>query len=100
MRYFQKSGFLYVLLLTITGLAANRCADDPDPKIIPFEDTSYKWDSALEFSHEIHAGKNGIDCKFCHDAALDGKTEGIPLKNVCLKCHKEVTGDTTQENGK
>ena len=52
------------------------------------------------FSHRIHAGDNGIDCKYCHSSARVSKTSGIPSLNVCMNCHKsiyEYTGETTAD---
>lgn len=93
MRYSQQSGFLLVFLLLTIGLGSNRCTRGSDPKILPV-DESYKPDKPIEFSHDLHAGKLGIDCKDCHNSAIDGKKEGIPTTNVCTKCHKEVKGGT------
>ncbi len=99
MRDFQQSGFLFVFLLLTIGLGVNRCTSGADPEILPV-DESYKPDQPIEFSHEIHAGKNGIDCKFCHNAEFDEKNTGIPSANICMKCHKEVKEDTAQRSGK
>jgi cytochrome c551/c552 len=44
----------------------------------------------IHFSHRIHAGDNGIDCKYCHSSARVSKTSGIPSLNVCMNCHKSV----------
>jgi hypothetical protein len=99
MRDFQQSGFLLILLVLIMGLTANRCTSGADPEILPV-DESYKPDQLIEFSHDIHAGKNGIDCKFCHNAEFDEKNTGIPSMDVCMKCHKEVKGNPAQRSGK
>jgi hypothetical protein len=50
----------------------------------------YKPEQPIEFSHKIHAGQNGIQCEYCHTAALKGKTAGIPSLNVCMNCHAHV----------
>ncbi len=57
----------------------------------------------IHFSHKIHAGDNGIDCKYCHSSARVSKTSGIPSLNVCMNCHKsiyEYNGETTAEHSK
>lgn len=59
-------------------------------------DQGYEPIQPIHFSHKIHAGDNGIDCKYCHSAARVSKTSGIPSLNVCMNCHKNVsefTGD-------
>lgn len=96
MKGFQQSGFLLIFLLLTIGLASNRCTGGSDTEILPV-DESYKPDQPIEFPHDIHAGKLGIDCKYCHNANVDGKKEGIPAANVCMNCHKQVTGNSTEQ---
>ena len=59
----------------------------------------YKPEQPINFSHKIHAGTQKIDCNYCHSAARNSKTAGIPSANVCMNCHKfidqgPVTGTT------
>ncbi len=54
-------------------------------------DTGYKPVQAIEFSHRVHAGDNGIDCEYCHSSAKNSKTSGIPSVDVCMNCHKMIT---------
>ena len=50
----------------------------------------------IAFSHKIHAGDNKIDCQYCHSAAKNSKTSGIPSVNVCMNCHKNI-GEVAEE---
>lgn len=66
-------------------------------------DQGYQPVQPIHFSHKIHAGDNGIDCKYCHSSARVSKTSGIPSLNVCMNCHKsiyEYNGETTPEHSK
>ncbi|WP_338734140.1 cytochrome c3 family protein [Mangrovimonas cancribranchiae] len=66
-------------------------------------DQGYQPVQPIHFSHKIHAGDNGIDCKYCHSSARVSKTSGIPSLNVCMNCHKSVyeyKGETTAEYSK
>jgi mono/diheme cytochrome c family protein len=54
-------------------------------------DQGYKPVQPIHFSHKIHAGDNGIDCKYCHSSARVSKTSGIPALNVCMNCHKNIS---------
>ncbi|MTG96853.1 MULTISPECIES: c-type cytochrome [Myroides] len=66
-------------------------------------DKGYEPVQPIHFSHKIHAGDNGIDCKYCHSAARSSKTSGIPSLNVCMNCHKnisEFTGEAGKDYGK
>jgi mono/diheme cytochrome c family protein len=53
-------------------------------------DQNYQPVQPIHFSHKIHAGDNGIDCKYCHSAARVSKNSGIPSLNVCMNCHKNI----------
>lgn len=53
-------------------------------------DQGYEPVQPIHFSHKIHAGDNGIDCKYCHSSARVSKTSGIPSLNVCMNCHKNI----------
>jgi mono/diheme cytochrome c family protein len=44
----------------------------------------------IKFPHKLHAGKNKINCQYCHSGAEKGKTAGIPSANVCMNCHKYI----------
>jgi cytochrome c551/c552 len=55
---------------------------------------SYQPSQPIAFPHSVHAGTNGIDCKYCHSSVTKSKSAGIPSVNVCMNCHKQVTGRT------
>ena len=60
-------------------------------------DQDYAPIQPIHYSHRIHAGSNGINCKYCHSAARVSKNAGIPSLNVCMNCHKNIAevSDTT-----
>ena len=63
-------------------------------------DQGYEPVQPIHYSHRIHAGDNGIDCKYCHSSARVSKHSGIPSLNVCMNCHKsiyEVSPETATE---
>ena len=53
----------------------------------------YQPSQPIAFPHDVHAGKNGIDCKYCHNSVTKSKTAGIPTVNVCMNCHKQIQGE-------
>ena len=55
---------------------------------------NYQPSQPIAFPHSVHAGTNGIDCKYCHSSVTKSKTAGIPSVNVCMNCHKQVNGRT------
>lgn len=51
---------------------------------------NYAPEQPIKFSHEVHAGKNGIDCQYCHDGARRSKHAVIPATNTCMNCHTAI----------
>ena len=60
-------------------------------------DQDYAPIQPIHYSHRIHAGSNGISCKYCHSSSRVSKHSGIPSLNVCMNCHKSIAevSDTT-----
>jgi len=58
---------------------------------------NYQPSQPIEFPHSVHAGTNGIDCKYCHNSVTESKTAGLPTVNVCMNCHKQVKGTTAEQ---
>jgi len=64
-------------------------------------DQNYEPIQPIHYSHKIHAGDNGIDCKYCHSSSRESKHSGIPSLNVCMNCHvniSEVAESTATED--
>ena len=55
--------------------------------------SAYQQTQPIQFPHDIHAGKNGIDCKYCHNSVEKSKSAGVPTVNVCMNCHKQIQGN-------
>lgn len=41
------------------------------------------------FNHQIHAGKLGMDCRYCHSHVEKGAEANIPSVTTCYGCHAE-----------
>jgi mono/diheme cytochrome c family protein len=54
---------------------------------------NYQPSQPIAFPHDKHAGINGIDCKYCHNSVTKSKSAGIPTVNVCMNCHKQISGE-------
>lgn len=60
----------------------------------------YQPSQPIEFPHTVHAGINGIDCKYCHNSVTKSKSAGLPTVNVCMNCHKQINGNTPEQQEK
>ena len=47
----------------------------------------------IDFSHQIHAGKLGMDCLYCHPGAAKSPIANIPAVGTCMGCHKIAASD-------
>lgn len=57
----------------------------------------YKPTQPVAFEHSLHAGKLGIDCKYCHSTVAVSRHASVPALNVCMNCHlivRQRTGQT------
>jgi mono/diheme cytochrome c family protein len=61
---------------------------------------NYQPSQVIEFNHTIHAGVNKIDCKYCHNTVEKSRTAGIPTVNVCMNCHKGISGRDDAQKAK
>jgi len=49
-----------------------------------------KIEQPIEFPHDIHAGKMGINCMYCHTYARRSRVSGIPPLRKCIGCHQSI----------
>ncbi len=50
----------------------------------------YAPEQPIKYSHKLHAGNLGIDCKYCHSTVEVSKQASVPSVNTCMNCHKGV----------
>lgn len=44
----------------------------------------------VPYSHALHAGKLGIDCRYCHTTVEKSAMAAVPPTQVCMNCHKAI----------
>ncbi|TFW29002.1 cytochrome c3 family protein [Massilia horti] len=47
----------------------------------------------IRFSHQHHAGDDGIDCRYCHTSVEKSRFAGLPSTDICLTCHSQLFRD-------
>jgi len=47
----------------------------------------------VPFSHQIHAGQLGLDCRYCHNGVEKSWFANIPGASTCMNCHNQVLKD-------
>jgi hypothetical protein len=79
-------GGLYVLVIWTFGASAETL------------NTGYQPDQPIPYSHELHAGQLGIDCKYCHTTADKASFAAIPSTDTCINCHNPKMGLGVRKN--
>lgn len=55
-----------------------------------FTDVGYMPTQPVAYSHKLHAGKLGIDCRYCHNTVDRAAYAAIPPAETCMNCHAYV----------
>jgi hypothetical protein len=50
----------------------------------------YAPEQPLPYSHALHAGELGIDCRYCHNTVEETAHAAIPATETCMNCHKSI----------
>ncbi len=54
----------------------------------------YAPEQPVPFSHQLHAGQIGIDCRYCHQAVTESPHSTIPTAETCMACHSLIKKDS------
>jgi len=50
----------------------------------------YQPDQPVPYSHALHAGRLGIDCRYCHTTVETAAFAAVPPTQTCMNCHAKV----------
>lgn len=53
-------------------------------------DVGYQPYQPISYSHKLHAGTLGMDCRYCHRMVEDGPAATVPDSETCFGCHKDA----------
>ncbi|MEM6334324.1 MAG: cytochrome c3 family protein [Planctomycetota bacterium] len=73
-------GAIYFPIFVNYGLGA------PNLKI------GYAPEQPVPFSHAVHAGKLGMDCRYCHNTVEHAAFAAVPPTQTCINCHNPQDG--------
>lgn len=57
-------------------------------------DVGYQPQQPVLYSHKLHAGELGMDCRYCHRMVEDGPHATVPDTETCMNCHAQVKTDS------
>jgi len=53
-------------------------------------DVGYQPVQPVPFSHALHAGQLGLDCRYCHNTVERSDYAAIPPTQTCMNCHSQI----------
>jgi hypothetical protein len=68
-------GLVYVIVLAAAGLSGKTT------------NVGYQPVQPVPYSHALHAGDLGIDCRYCHDTVERAAFAAVPPTQTCMNCH-------------
>ncbi len=74
-----------IAVMALAGIATY--AYFSQPKVL---DTGYTPVQPVAYSHKLHAGNLGIDCRYCHSTVERSSYAAIPATETCMNCHVRV----------
>ncbi len=59
-------------------------------------DVGYQPTQPVPYSHRLHAGELGLDCRYCHTGVEQTASASIPPTQTCMNCHEKVRPDSVK----
>jgi hypothetical protein len=57
-------------------------------------DVGYTPVQPVAYSHKLHAGNLGMDCRYCHSSVETAAQAALPATETCMNCHARVKKDS------
>jgi hypothetical protein len=80
----------YVLLLALVGGPAYLgilVGTAASPRTT---DAGYQPEQPVPYSHALHAGELGMDCRYCHTSVENAAFAALPTSQTCMNCHATI----------
>lgn len=61
-------------------------------------DVGYMPTQPVPYSHALHAGKLGIDCRYCHIGVEDSAHASVPPTATCMNCHTNIARESNEKS--
>lgn len=53
-------------------------------------DVGYRPNQPVPYSHALHVGQLGMDCRYCHNTVEQAAFAATPATETCMNCHQRV----------
>ncbi len=54
------------------------------------QNVGFAPEQPVPFSHALHAGELGLDCRYCHTTVEKAARAAIPPTETCMNCHARI----------
>lgn len=61
-----------------------------------YTDVGYRPVQPVPYSHKLHAGDLGLDCRYCHNTVERAAMAAIPPSATCMNCHDLVKTESAR----
>ena len=61
-----------------------------------YTDVGYRPNQPVEYSHRLHVGELGLDCRYCHASVEISPVANVPPTATCMNCHQLVMRDSAK----
>ncbi len=55
-----------------------------------YTDIGYAPEQPIPYSHRLHVGQLGMDCRYCHNWVEVSDHSNIPATQTCMNCHGQI----------
>lgn len=55
-----------------------------------YTDVGYRPVQPVPYSHKLHAGDLGVDCRYCHTSVETSAKANVPPTATCMNCHTMI----------
>jgi hypothetical protein len=82
---------IIIFVLVLVGVVTAATTYYATPK---YTRVGYAPVQPVPFSHALHNGQLGIDCRYCHIGVDKGATSTVPTAQTCMNCHNQIKTDS------
>ena len=82
---------IVIYLVVLAGIATAGVTYYMTPK---YSRVGYAPVQPVPYSHELHVGQLGLDCRYCHSNVDKSGFANLPTAQTCMNCHNQVKPDS------
>jgi hypothetical protein len=71
-------GLVYLIVLIVYGASPETT------------NVGYAPEQPIPYSHALHVGELGVDCRYCHVTVETAPAASLPASEICMNCHASI----------